>query len=123
MCVSLGGSMFHRFLILLILSLSIAYAVNKLDPGYYIPDHVRLLLRTYQAINEENTDLIKPEAFDRADLHQSLTLFFDPNWGDQYIPQSLKGLKEHYGKVRKILIYPYWAHKKCLEVLEPVFTV
>lgn len=107
-----------RRLLTFILCLSFSHAHNKLDPGYEIPGHVQFILRTYQAIEREDATLINPEAFDRVDLHHSLTLFFDPNWGDKIIPTTLKGLETHYGKVRKILKYPYWAHLRCLEVLE-----
>lgn len=106
-----------RFISVLIFTLSIAYAHEKLDPGYDIPPHVHFILRTYQAIDKEDVTLINPCAFDRPDLHRSLTLFFDPHWGDKLIPTSLKELEKHYGHVRKILKYPYWAHLKCLEVL------
>ena len=117
LCI-LGGRMFYRLISILILFFSTSYAADKLDPGYEIPGHVQFLLRVYQAIDQENKEVINPEAFDRADLHHSLTLFFDPNWGDKTIPTTLQGLDAHYGKIRKILVYPYWAHKKCLEVLD-----
>lgn len=117
--------MFHRLLSLLILTLSIAHAHEKLDPGYEIPDHVKFILRTYQAIDQENREFINPGSFDRADLHRSLTLFFDPNWGNKCIPTTSKELETHYDKRRKIctgdftkILTPYWAHLKCLEVLE-----
>lgn len=117
--------MFHRLFSFLIVSLSFSHAADKLDPGYEIPGHVRFILRTYQAIDKEDATLINPAAFDRADLHQSLTLFFDPHWGGKPIPESWKGLNDHYNKRRKIctgdftkILTPYWAHLKCLEVLE-----
>ena len=77
-------------------------------------------MRIQDAIDREDASLINPDAFYRPDVHSPRTLFFDPKWEekDQDTPTSLDDLETHYGKVRKILMDPYWAHEKCPNLLD-----